>query len=84
MVFNNVELRLKLTEFQTYLFPGTLGLQLFHDVGRVWMDEEKSNTWYNGYGLGFWLAPANAFVATASISHSREGWLPFVGLGFRF
>ena len=84
MVFNNVELRLKLTEFQTYLFPGTLGLQLFHDVGRVWMDDEKSNTWYNGYGLGLWLAPANAFVATASISHSREGWLPFVGLGFRF
>ena len=84
MVFNNTELRLKLKEFQTYLFPGTIGLQLFHDIGRVWIDEEKSNTWYNGYGLGVWLAPANAFVATASISHSREGWLPYVGLGFRF
>lgn len=84
MAFNNLELRLKLTEFQTYLYTGGIGLQVFHDIGRVWYDEKKSNIWYNGYGLGIWVSPANAFIATASISHSREGWLPLVGLGFRF
>lgn len=84
MVFNNTELRIRIADFQNYLFPGSFGMQIYHDIGRVWMPGEKSDIWHSGYGAGIWLAPAREFVVTASISHSKEGWLPYAGLGFRF
>jgi len=42
VVFNNLEVRLKLAEFKTYFFPGQFGLLVFNDVGRVWSDGERS------------------------------------------
>lgn len=85
MAFNNTELRLKLGNFTTYLFPGSLGVLLFHDVGRVWMDGQKSNRWHNGYGGGLWISPTQRFVITASIAHSKEEKaLFYASFGFQF
>jgi hypothetical protein len=84
MFFNNVEARIKLKDFKAYLFPGTLGLLVFHDVGRVWAKGESSTRWHHGYGAGLWLAPARRFVVAASYTRSREGALPLVSLGFQF
>ena len=85
MFFNNSELRFKLTNFNTYLFPGSLGLLLFHDIGRVWMDDESSNKWHNGFGGGLWISPIQRFVVTASIAHSKEDdMLPYLTFGFQF
>ncbi|HVW61264.1 MAG TPA: BamA/TamA family outer membrane protein, partial [Puia sp.] len=39
--FHNIDLRIKLAEFRTYLFPGAFGVQLFNDVGRVWLKGQK-------------------------------------------
>ncbi|HEU0111720.1 MAG TPA: BamA/TamA family outer membrane protein [Flavisolibacter sp.] len=85
MFFNNSELRFKLGNFNTYLFPGSFGVLLFHDVGRVWMDNQKSEDWHNGYGGGLWIAPIQRFVITASVAHSKEEKiLPYVTFGFQF
>ena len=82
--YNNFDLRIQLTQLRGYILPGTLGLLLFQDIGRVWWQDEKSGRWHAGYGGGIWLAPANRFVVAACYGQSDEGGLPFVSLGFQF
>ena len=84
MAFNNVELRLKVSDFRTYLFPGSLGFLFFHDVGRVWVENDSSTKWHNGYGAGFWISPLKRLVITASYTASKEDKLPLVTLGWQF
>ncbi|HET7898051.1 MAG TPA: BamA/TamA family outer membrane protein, partial [Flavisolibacter sp.] len=85
VLFFNTEIRLKLAEFSTYLFPGSVGLLFFDDVGRVWTQFDDSHTWHNGFGGGIWLAPIRRWVVTVSLAHSpEEKILPYVNFGFRF
>ena len=85
MFFNNTELRVRLFDFNTYLFPGSFGLFLFNDVGRVWVKEEDSNDWHVGNGGGIWIAPIKRFVVTGAIGRSKEEkMLPRVTFGFSF
>jgi hypothetical protein len=73
MAYHNAELRLKLFNFTSYLFPGTFGLIAFNDVGRVWMPDEVSKTWHHGYGGGIYIVPANVLFIRALLGHSKEG-----------
>jgi hypothetical protein len=82
--YNNTEVRLQLARFRSYLLPATIGLLAFHDVGRVWVPGETSNTWHQGYGPGLWLAPTPQVVLTAMYGISTEGRLPLIRLGFFF
>jgi hypothetical protein len=85
MLFNNTEFRLRLGHFNTYLFPGSIGLLVFNDVGRVFTDGERSQKWHVGYGGGIWIAPIQRFVITASVARSEEEkLLPYFTLGFQF
>jgi hypothetical protein len=84
MFYNNLDIRIRLKDYQGYLFTGSYGLLLFHDVGRVWADGEKSGRWHNGYGIGAWVSPAKRFIFAASFARSKEGWLPLVNFGFQF
>ena len=85
MLFNNTELRIRLFDFNTYLFPGSFGLLVFHDIGRVWADGENSENWHNGYGGGIWIAPIRRFVVAAVVAKSKEEkMLPRITFGFQF
>lgn len=85
MLFNNSELRVKLFDFPTYIFTGSLGVLAFHDVGRVWVDNERSGRWHNGYGGGIWVAPIRRFVIVGTLAYSKEEKaLPMVSFGFQF
>jgi hypothetical protein len=84
MVYNNLELRLKLLDFTSYLLPGTLGLVAFNDVGRVWSPDEKSQTWHTGYGGGIYFLPAQLVLVQAVAGFSKEGVYPYISAGFRF
>ncbi len=84
MVYHNIELRTKLFDFNSYLFPGTVGLTLFNDLGRVWTKNEQSRQWHDGYGAGLYISPAQLLIFNASVAFSREGALPYASLGFRF
>jgi hypothetical protein len=82
--FHNFELRMKLFNFRSYLFPAQVGLIGFNDVGRVWQDGEDSSRWHHGYGGGLYLAPLNKVVFSAMVGFSREDVLPLIKAGFMF
>ncbi|WP_315820360.1 BamA/TamA family outer membrane protein [Paraflavitalea speifideaquila] len=44
-LYNNLELRLKLTDIGGYVLPGIMGMVAFYDIGRVW---QKTNIPTNG------------------------------------
>lgn len=83
-LFVNGELRYRLFALRTYLFPMSVGLLTFTDLGRVWQPGEVSTVWHVGYGGGLWLAPLQQVVLSASLGHSVTGNVPLVQLGFLF
>ncbi|KAA6431106.1 BamA/TamA family outer membrane protein [Rufibacter glacialis] len=82
--YNNTEARLRLFSFTTYLFPASLGVFGFHDVGRVWMDNEDSDKWHTGYGGGVWLSPLNQVVISLGMASSQEQTQFLLRAGFLF
>ena len=84
MAYNNTDIRIKIADFRSYLFPGSLGILFFHDIGRVWVDNDTSDKWHTGYGGGVWVSPMRRLVLSVSIAKSDEETLPVIGLGFQF
>ncbi len=86
MVFNDLELRLKLFKFNNYFFPGILGLIAYNDAGRVWLPGETSNTIHDAYGGGIFIMPYSKFILSAVLGHAPapDGNLLYLAAGFRF
>jgi len=84
IAYNNLELRLKVLDFSSYLLPGSLGIIGFNDVGRVWQPGESSDQWHDGYGGGIYLIPAQLVLIEGVVGFSKEGALPYISIGFRF
>lgn len=93
-VYANIEARLRLASFRSYLFPASFGILAFHDVGRIWYKNEdgvdpsapegKSRQWHRGWGGGMWFTPFNLTVLSVEAAHSPEGTLGYMRLGFLF
>ncbi|HEY0297979.1 MAG TPA: BamA/TamA family outer membrane protein, partial [Arachidicoccus sp.] len=83
-VYNNLEIRIALSDFGNYLIKGEFGLTGFYDVGRVWASEQSSDKWHNGVGGGLYFAPASLAVIKFTMGHSPEGWYPYISMGMRF
>ncbi len=84
LVYNNVELRIKLADLASYILPGQLGIVGLFDVGRVWQKNDHSQLWHNGAGGGIYFSPAQLMVIQAVVAHSTEGLYPYLRLGLRF
>jgi hypothetical protein len=85
VLYNQNELRFRVADFSTYLFPGSIGVLGFFDVGQVKYAGVKPHGWYSGYGGGLWLAPVKRFVITGMLAWStEEKALPVVTFGFPF
>lgn len=84
MLYNNLDLRLKLFNFTSYLVPGTVGLLGFTDLGRVWEKGEHSNKWHQGYGGGMYIMPGEVLLLQASVGTSREASMLYLSVGFNF
>jgi hemolysin activation/secretion protein len=92
--YTNLEMRIRLIRLRTYLFPASIGILAFHDLGRVWYKDEsgvdptapsgKSNTWHKGWGGGLWFTPFNLTVLSLEVGHSDEGTLGYIRLGYLF
>ncbi len=82
--YNNIDLRIKLFDFRSYLFPGQFGILGFHDIGRVWVDGEQSSTWHDSAGGGVYVAPLGKAVLSFTMAFTDEENLPVVALGFFF
>lgn len=83
--FNQTELRWKIANLKTYLFPASFGMFAFFDVGKVSapppFDKGSAGT---GYGGGLWIAPLNRLVITLSYAVSSEDKIPLFGFGWKF
>jgi len=84
ILFNDLEMRLKLFDFNNYVLAGKLGVIVFNDAGRVWLSGESSNTVHDSYGAGLFIIPYNKFILSAVIGQSRDGNLLYLTTGFRF
>ncbi len=82
--YNNTEARLRLFSFTTYLFPASVGVFGFHDVGRVFVKGEDSKEWHSGYGGGVWLSPLNQVIISVGYTKSQEDAMPLIKAGFFF
>ncbi|HEV7330851.1 MAG TPA: BamA/TamA family outer membrane protein [Flavisolibacter sp.] len=82
MLLHSAELRVKLFDFTSWLFPGTVGMIALNDVGRVWMPEESSTTWHHGYGGGLYVVPADVLMLRAVVARSVEGTQLYVNFVF--
>jgi len=84
--YNNTELRWRFgDDVNLGLFRGSVGLLAFNDIGRVWIENEQSKRWHDGYGWGVWIAPLNRLVLMGTLSYSNEEKnLAFVTIGFQF
>lgn len=83
-LYQNIDVRIRLKQFNTYILNGSTGLTLFHDVGRVWLDDEKSSQWHQGYSLGLWLLPFDMALISVYYAHSKEDDLINVSLKYQF
>ncbi|TCJ18747.1 hypothetical protein EPD60_03025 [Flaviaesturariibacter flavus] len=85
VLYSQSELRFRLADFSTYLFPGSVGLLTFFDVGQVKYKSQSPGGWYAGYGGGLWVAPVKRFVVTGMLAWSaEEKALPVITFGFPF
>ncbi len=82
--FNQTELRWKLANLKTYLFPASFGMFAFMDIGRVWEVNDNTSKMASGYGGGFWFSPLNQLVINASVGFSSEDMIPMFGFFWRF
>ncbi|MES2704341.1 MAG: BamA/TamA family outer membrane protein [Bacteroidota bacterium] len=79
--YADIEMRVRLLRFNTYVMKGDLGLIGFNDIGRVWVKNERSNKWHHGYGGGLYITPFNTILLSALIGLSEEDQLLNVSLG---
>ncbi|HEY3402977.1 MAG TPA: BamA/TamA family outer membrane protein [Ohtaekwangia sp.] len=92
--FTNSEVRFRLARIRTYLFPATLGINGFYDIGRIWYkdangvdpstEDGSSSEWHKGIGGGLWFTPFNITVLSAEWAHSTDGNMFYIRLGFLF
>nr|AGU12341.1 hypothetical protein [uncultured organism] len=84
MVFNNLEARIKLSNFATYILPGQYGVNVFHGIGRVWENNMHSGLWHNTVGGGMYFSPADLALLKVQTGYSRDGWYPFASFTLSF
>ena len=82
--YQQTDLRIDLFEWRNYVLPSSVGLILFNDIGRVWLDGEDSDTLHHGYGGGFYITPFGRFTLNLLVAKSEEDFLPLVKFGFYF
>ena len=83
-LYLNAEIRIRMKQFQTYLLNGTIGVLLFNDTGRVWLEGENSKRWHNGTGIGFWFAPFDMAMLNVSYAISSEDQLLNFTVNYQF
>lgn len=63
-VYFQSQLAVEFGQVQTQVVPLTFGIFGFFDVGRIWIPDEVSTTWHNGYGGGIYFTPLFTFLTT--------------------
>jgi hypothetical protein len=82
--WGNAGLRLRVSHL-TLILPGAWGVNVFGDVGRVWLKGESSDTWHTGVGGGIWLSLLNDRMAfSGGLAHSSQDDIVYFNGGFSY
>lgn len=84
VAYGSLELRIKMFDSRSYIFPGQVGLIVFNDVGRVWYKGESSKKWHYVYGGGLYYNPFNLMIVSATVGLSTEETVLNFSLGTKF
>ena len=72
-VYFNTDVRFDLGTIQTVVVPFGVGVTVFSDIGKIWVDGEDSDKWHRGDGIGIYLSPVNEnFNLTFTAARSEE------------
>lgn len=84
MLYNNLELRVKLGTLASYILPGQFGVTGFHAIGRVWEKREASAGWHNSVGAGVYFSPSDMALLQIKGAVSSDGFYPYVNFSLTF
>jgi hypothetical protein len=84
LAYGSLELRIKLFDSKSYIFPGQVGVIAFNDIGRVWYRGEQSKKWHYVPGVGFYYNPFNLIIVSGTIGFSSEETVFNFSIGTRF
>jgi len=84
LAYGTLELRARLFNSKSYIFPGPVGLIAFNENGRVWVKNEESKKWHHSYGGGFYYAPYNTALLSATVGFSPEEKIFNFSIGTKF
>jgi len=83
-LYGNAELRIPLGRVRIFI-PGSLGIFALADAGRVYLEDESSDTWHSAAGGGVWFSfinPEN--MISVSIASGDEGTRLYIVSGLSF
>jgi len=80
----NADISYRFQQMKTFLFPLTLIVYGGYDIGRVWVENDTSNTWHSDYGGGLKIRWTNAMEANISTFYGDEGVRLQFGLGLTY
>jgi hypothetical protein len=84
LAYGSVELRVKLFDSKSYIFPGDVGFLGFNEVGKVWLKGEDSKKWHYSYGGGLYYSAYKLALISAAIAFSEEEKLFNFTIGTKF
>ncbi len=83
-LFGQAELRLTVTPLNLFL-KSKIGINLFAETGRVFIEDDDSNLWHPSYGVGLWVSYLNsAIIGSTYIAFSPDRTTFNLGLGMGF
>ena len=81
---HNIDLRLKIFHSENQKVPISGGITLGYDYGRVWIDDDLSDTLHTSYGATLWAAPLDFVALSVGYFLSDEDSRLTVRAGFQF
>lgn len=72
--WHSTDVRVRLKSSYNPVVPLTMGLFGSFDYGRVWLDDDPSETWHYSYGGGLWVAPVDALIFSLGTFIPRESF----------
>ena len=82
--YHNIDLRMKLFKWDSFIIPMDVGIVGGYDYGRVEFEGEEGAPWRRSYTIGLWLQPLGTIVIQPYYALNEEQNTFSLKLGFNF
>lgn len=83
-LYNNLDLRIKLINWNNNVLPMDVGLTAGYDIGKVYFDDQKKNPWHSSQTIGIWFDVLGALIIQPYYSINEEQNTFTLQVGFSF